>query len=204
MTLAAGTPALAFEDGRGSTFDTFMNMFGMTGDKEENVIQYRERAPLVLPPKAELRQPLPPAAHRTAAWPQDQEAIRARKRAAEALVPNPSKEEVAPRVATSDLTRQGRLSPEQAQQSFNRPRECDMDPFNRSSGCSPDAYWKALSTKKSTEDKVQLRAGVEPSRDYLTQPPKGYMAPKQNVKATFEARKEEEDIRDYFRKKPTE
>jgi hypothetical protein len=78
-----------------------------------------------------------------------------------------------------------------------------MDPFNKS-GCSTGEYWKQVRTNVKTETKSQLEAGVEPDREYLTQPPKGYMAPKANVKATFEPRnREEEDPRDFFRKKQT-
>jgi hypothetical protein len=57
--------------------------------KEQPRIDYRERAPLVLPPKMELRAPADPSAveTRTANWPKDPDVMAARKEAAEARKP---------------------------------------------------------------------------------------------------------------------
>jgi hypothetical protein len=200
VALGSATPVLALEDGKGSPLDALMGMLGAGPEKDDVAIQYRDRPPLVVPPKTELRAPLPPPAARTAAWPQEQEAIRARKKAEDRhrYVPE--------NVSAAELARTGRINPRDQKE---RPGavQCDMDPFNKS-GCSQSEYWGRLRDEKigdtGPKKTGELQAGIEPPREYLTQPPKGYMAPKQSTKATWEPmHKEEEDIRDFFRKKPT-
>ena len=76
---------------------------------------------------------------------------------------------------------------------------CNMDPFDKNS-CTVAEYWGNLSAKSEKKDELSLQAGVEPPREYLTQPPKGYLKATQNVKATFEPNiKEDEDPRAFFR-----
>src|ERR1700731_2337493 len=76
-------PALAADDGQENFFSAVVGMIG--GDlgvqKDAPPIDYHERAPLVLPPKMELRKPIPPVAERTQAWPQDPEIVAAKKAA---------------------------------------------------------------------------------------------------------------------------
>ena len=103
-----------------------------------------------------------------------------------------------------DIRNGGRIDPRD-QKERPGPQGCDMDPFNKS-GCTSQEYWNRLKTEQlgDTGKKArELRAGVEPPREYLTQPPRGYLAPKSDVKnTTFEPlHREEEDIRDFFRKK---
>ena len=198
VVLGACSPALALDDGKGSPLDALMGVLGVSPDKDEEAIQDRDRAPLVVPPKTDLRQPLPPPAARTASWPQDQELIRAKKRADERRARAPEN------VYANDIRNGGRIDPRD-QKERPGPAGCDMDPFNKA-GCTSQEYWNRLKTEQlgDTGKKARdLRAGVEPPRDYLTQPPRGYLAPKNDVKnTTFEPlHKEEEDIRDFFRKK---
>jgi hypothetical protein len=198
---AMSLPALAFDEGRGSTIDTLLNMVGMAPAKEEETINYRERAPLVLPPKTELRQPRAPASKTSANWPQDQEAVAARKRAAAARAPS-AKGDALLDFKPNPLD----PNPKGLGVAANAPRECVMDPDKtRVDACDPVTFWKNLQVRDTKVDKPQLQAGVEPDRKFLTQPPKGYMAPKKTVKATFEAppRDEQEDAgANFFRSKP--
>lgn len=200
VALGSATPVLALEDGKGSPLDAMMGMLGVSADKDEEAIQYRDRPPLVVPPKTELRAPLPPPAARTAAWPQDQEMVRARKKRDE------RRRYVPEDISANDIRHTGRIDPRDQKERPGGQQACDMDPFNRS-GCTQAEYWGRLRDEKlgdtGPKKTGELQAGVEPPREYLTQPPKGYMAPKSSVKATFEPlHKEEEDIRDFFRKKP--
>ena len=167
LTVAAGSPARAIEDdGRGSTIDTLMNMVGMGEKAEAPAIQYRERSPLVLPPSSQLPAPQKPAAQRTAAWPQDQEVVRARKKAEEGRVHTDPDQ-----IATAREIKQGiHVDPASLP---SRAQGCSMDPFEKGTGCSPGEYWGSMAIKKDTDKPVQ--AGVEPERQYLTQPPKGYL-----------------------------
>ena len=59
--------------------------------------------------------------------------------------------------------------------------------------CSPQEYWGKLAVTAEKKEDAGVQAGIEPEREYLTQPPKGYMAPKQTVKATFEAPRQKYD-----------
>lgn len=66
------------------------NILGAIGiiPKDPPQIDYRERAPLVLPPKMELRTPANPASvEQIANWPKDPDVIAARKAAEEARTP---------------------------------------------------------------------------------------------------------------------
>ena len=200
MALGCATPSLALEDGKGSPWDAMMGIIGVGTDKDEDTIVYRDRAPLVVPPKTELTRPLPPPAQRTAAWPTDQEQIRAKKRLEE------RNRRVREEPTAAELKNTGRISPAEARERAAAQSACDMDLSSRNA-CSTDVYWARLrnETLGDTGKKKNgsLQAGVEPDREYLTQPPKGYMAPKKNVAATFEPRKiEEEDVRTFFLQKP--
>ena len=200
--LFMAAPAHAInDDGRGSTLESLLDMVGMGGDKESDSIQYRERSPLVVPPKMDIPTPQPRPSQKAAQWPQDQEVVRARKKQAESNS----------RVMSKYIDSNGgeKLSPEEmramrtpgaaGRSSNGTASGCSMDPFDKS-GCSPAEYWGALSAKTEKKDELTLQAGVEPPREYLTQPPKGYLKATQNVKATFEPNvKEDEDPRSFFR-----
>ena len=195
LTIAAGSPARAIEDdGRGNTLDTFLTMFGMGDKPDAPNIQYRERSPLVLPPGSQLPEPQKPAAQRTAAWPQDQEAVRARKKAEEARVRYDNDH-----IATArELKTEGHIDPAVFAKQTSGPKPCSMDPFEKATGCAPGTYWGSLAA--TTElDHGDKQANNGPERQYLTQPPKEYLKPTQNVKATFDARKtDDEDPRAFY------
>ena len=199
VALGCATPSFALEDGKGSAWDAMMGIIGVNPDKDENTIVYRDRAPLVVPPKTELAQPLPPPAQRTADWPTDQELIRAKKKLEERT------RRVREEPTAEELKNTGRLTPAEARARANAQSACDMDMSSRNA-CSTDVYWARLRNESlgdTGKRKGNLQAGIEPDREYLTQPPKGYMAPKKNVAAGFEPRKiEDEDVRTYFLQKP--
>ena len=183
VALSVGaTPALAFDEGRGSTFDTLLGMVGLADKPEEPNIQYRERAPLVLPPKTELRQPRQAASTRAANWPQDQETVAAaRKRAQDGRVRLERIDEGVQSAAARELAA-GRVQP--SRQTGQGECTMDTDP-SRPNNCDPATFWKSLSVKKQDET-AQLLPGQEPERKYLTQPPKGYQKSTQRTKATFD------------------
>ena len=196
------TPAHALDDGKGNTLLDVLDIVGLGEKKEEPYIQYRERAPLVLPPKSELRQPLPPAAERSADWPRDPEAVRAAKRAQENRLRREEFDERDPHMA-GKLTRQGRINPADAKEHSGPEQACSMVP-DSPNRCDPTTLWKNLAVKSDTPASRGLQAGVEPDRQYLTQPPKGYMAPKKSMAATVDAPQQPVGVFDYFRQKPKE
>jgi hypothetical protein len=188
LAVAAGSPARAQE---GVLFKNLLGDFGII-DKERETIDYRERPPLVVPPKMELRQPVDPSAValRNPAWPNDPDVAAKKKAEEEARKP----------VARSDssVSQGGRLTPEQiragrkvagGQGDPNEPRRTYGD---RVLLLSPDEL-RATATKAS--EKSALAYGVEPPRTDLTQPPPGYRLPAGNapLKTTQEAPAPRED-----------
>ncbi len=195
--LLSTSPAFAInDDGRGGMYESLMDMVGLSEKADPPPIAYRERSPLVVPPKNELPSPQQSASQRTAAWPTDQEVVRARKKAdangKRRNVDTDGREAVTPEELRAARTAgTGPVS--------GPDRGCSMDPFDKSS-CSPEEYWSRLAVTATKKEEPVLQAGVEPPREFLTQPPKGYLKATQNVKATFEPKKiEEDDPRAYYR-----
>ena len=81
--LAAGGAAQAEE---GVAFKNLMGTIGII-PAEKDPIRYRERAPLVLPPKAELPAPAASYASSNPQWPNDPDVAARRRRADEARSP---------------------------------------------------------------------------------------------------------------------
>jgi len=198
---AAVGPAHALkDDGSGSPIESLGAAFGILSKDDDPVITYRERSPLVLPPKVDaLPQPRSSAVRGAATWPQDQEVVRARRNKDESparmrgeaaanedarLRPGETRNVYAPTKATGPVNGPGAGDP------------CEkLDPDNKN--CPPDQYWKKLS----------VQAQPQAPRTYLTQPPKGYMTPtSSNVKGGFEPRRRDEvsDPRDFYWKRGQE
>ena len=192
-------PAAALDDGKGNSLLDALDFVGLGEKKDQDVIFYRERAPLVLPPKNELRAPTPPVSERVSNWPKDPEAVHAAKLAEEnrrRASDNPNDSHLA-----GQLTRQGRVAAADMVQPAGPGGPCSMTP-DAIIRCDPNTYWKNLSVASAASKKQELQAGVEPDREYLTNPPKGYMAPTKNVAANSEPVKhDEENIFDYVRNK---
>src|SRR6476659_1757670 len=104
LAVAAHSPAQAQE---GILFKNLLGDFGII-DKDREAIDYRERPPLVVPPKMELRQPVDPSAValRNPAWPNDPD-VAAKRKAAE-----DSRKPVANR-SDNAVSQGGRLTPEE-------------------------------------------------------------------------------------------
>jgi hypothetical protein len=199
-SLLMAAPAWAInDDGRGSFYESLLDMVGMGEKSDPPPIAYRERSPLVVPPKMELPAPQQPASQRVATWPTDQEVARARKKQIESNA----------RIRSQNVETNGGeiLSPQEMRDMRNpsktsaydrRDAPCSMD-HSDVNFCSPTEYWARLSATTVKKDELERQAGMEPEREYLTQPPKGYRKATQNVKATFEpVKKDEEDPRDFF------
>lgn len=200
---AAGTPARALDDGKSGGLSDVLDLVGLGDKKEQEVIQYRERAPLVLPPRTELRQPAPPAAQRAANWPQDQESVRAAKKAQENRFRAADAENQDAGFA-GKLTRMGRINPADAHDRAGPNQACSMDP-SAANKCDPTTLWNNLAVTNGPTADRQIRPGEEPDRQFLTQPPKGYMTPKKTMAATSEpVTQSDGNIFDYFRSKRDE
>jgi hypothetical protein len=182
------------EEGNQTLRQLFGLVTGDTGQKDTDGIDYRERPPLVLPPKMELPPPQASAAAQNPAWPNDPDVGRVKKLKAEAKAPARQVNEATanPHISQAELER-GRVA-------VSDPTTPQQNPCNNSD--NPDCLYtpwsilKKVTTDSNAPSKDVLVPGEEPTREYLTEPPPGFRKPTQVVKATREAPKEKEDASD--------
>jgi hypothetical protein len=175
--VGAGAPARAEE---GGVFDFALGMFGLGGeDKPE--ITYRERAPLVVPPKIqELPPPQQSASAANPAWPQDPDVLRRKQKEEERRRPRMSSVE-AEHASNRPITREERNAGYRPGATLDNSRGND----GRDWRLNADHYWNdpAMITELQKQNadsnlgETKLVAGQEPERRYLTDPPSGYRAP---------------------------
>ena len=183
---AATAPALALDDGQEPIWTAVGGFVGLI-NKPRVDIDYRERAPLVLPPKMQLPQPKQPLAERTAAWPVDPdvEAARKAKDTSRLLSLWP----VDPKESSRPLSKQELLSGRAAAQRPPLPPQ-DVDRCaSDGKGCTK---WNP-NEGASLAEKQGLVPGQEPERTSLTDPPKGYRLATKAVKATNEGPRQGDD-----------
>lgn len=158
------------------------NLLGSIGviDKDEPAIDYRERAPLVLPPNlGQLPSPQNPeaVAARHPAWPNDPDVAARKRAAAEARKPVPVKND-------NEVSQGGLLSPAERRAGY-RPDSGVRAPEVRRG----DNYDGGADFARSAEGRMNVRAaekpaiayGAEPRRERLVEPPKGYRLPSNNA-----------------------
>jgi hypothetical protein len=190
---SAPTPLRA-EEGNQTLRQVFGLITGDTGQKDTDGIDYRERPPLVLPPKMDLPPPQAAAATQNPAWPNDPDVGRVKKLKAESRAPARQVNEATanPHISQAELER-GRIatsdptSPQQNPCDYSTAPECLYTPWS---------ILKKVTSDSNAPSKDELRPGEEPPREYLTEPPPGFRKPTQVVKATREAPKEKEDASD--------
>ena len=177
------------------------DMLGTIGilPKERPSIEYRERAPLVLPPKMELREPKGRNSVKAAnpQWPNDPEVVAERRREAEARIPVTETER-------RRLEQNPTLSVEEIRKGRRPGAEIPSSPVYRPGDSSRHGYWVSpdeLTAKKSKNDEVAMDVGVEPTRRDLTEPPAGFRKATAPLKRDFEPirREDEADPKVYNR-----
>ena len=186
--LMSAAPALALDDGQEGLFDSILGAVGVGGKKSAD-IEYRDRAPLVLPPKMALRQPLPAGAQRPASWPVDPDVVRRAREAEEGkavLAPNSDRFRGRPLTKEELLAGRGVA-----------PTGGPEGPTNCAGTRGRDCIWvrpdvlRAQGIKK--EEQAGFVVGEEPERKYLVEPPKGYRKVTKQVKVTQSAPIQKED-----------
>jgi hypothetical protein len=202
-SLAVAAGLLASATGARAQEGAFMkDVLGTLGiiEKDRGRIEYRERAPLVVPPRLELRDPVPAgsAEARNPQWPKDPDVVEARRREAEARVPITEMER---RRVNEDSG--ARLSINEVRAGRRPGAGIPTAPVYRHGDNSRDEYWvhpDQLRAKKRDDD-ASLVAGMEPKRQSLTQPPIGFRRPAggASVRADFEpiTRPDEADPKAY-------
>lgn len=181
------SPAHAADDGYANVFSSVLGAVGLVKPDPPPEIDYRERAPLVVPPQATLPPPVPSGAKRIAAWPQDPDVARRHRESEEARAPASQRQNDGVDLMSSAEVAKGR-----AQSEAVDTDRADCRARGNSRNCllvSPDEL-KAEGerfTASNPDSTDTVKAGQEPDRTYLTQPPKGYMKATKTVKATAEA-----------------
>lgn len=187
--LSTTVPARAGDDGSDSMLNTVLGFVGIDTDKDKDrdQIDYRERAPLVLPPKYELPAPSR-GADRNGQWPNDPDVAARRRAAADARRPAPQ----------NGLSNSGLLGQQELRAgrggSPNANTQSDCMPGSNNPACLYTP-WEQLKAKKEAEADVVV-SGQEPGRNYLTEPPTGYRKPTKTVKATQAAPGPQDDPAD--------
>lgn len=195
LTAAALTDVQAQE---GELIKNFLSGIGVLPE-EKDAIRYQERPSLVLPPRMELRAPLPPgsAQARNPQWPNDPDVVERRRREAEARTPITDSER------HRMLNGNARLSVEEMRAGRRAGAEIPTAPVSR----SDNAHWINPDVLRAQENQVSpsqvAGAGDASGRRSLTDPPSTYRrsATGQAIRGSFEApnREDEADPRAFQR-----
>ncbi len=169
LALAAPVPAQAQ-----GLLDLGKSLLGISEEKPE--IEYRERAPLVVPPKTELPAPRERAAAANPNWPKDPDVTARKAKEAEANKPRVMRQD-AERLSVDEM-RAGRKA------GAGVPGTPSTEPggsayaasINASPWIHPDEL-RAIEKRATAATAASAAAGAEPDRRYLTDPPKGYRKP---------------------------
>ena len=182
---AAPAPALAQEDT--NMFNSVLGFVGMQFDKEQDSIDYRARAPIVVPPRTDL--PPPKEAVRDPAWPKDPDIVNERRAAMDSRRPAPQ---------NTPNTRVEMSQTELQQGKGPMPSDGPPDECQAGAGTPICLYapWKALKSMVTGFHSDTVQPGTEPERRYLTEPPPGYRKATGAAKATIEAPKDKPDAAD--------
>jgi hypothetical protein len=182
---SSATPASAEEDT--NMFNSVLGFVGMQFDKEQDSIDYRARAPIVVPPRTDL--PPPNAAERGPAWPKDPDMAAERRAALDSRRPAPQ------------LTPNSRVEMSQTELQQGRgplPSDGPPDECQAGAGTPLCLYtpWKLLKSVVTGFHSDTVQPGPEPPRRYLTEPPMGYRQATGVAKATIDAPKDQPDAAD--------
>lgn len=161
--------------------------------EEKPPLDYRERAPLVVPPSTNLRPPAEGSApdQRRANWPTDPEVVARRKATADAgkpvLVDAITGNEIGGPVRrlSPQQIRDGRVAGQETGGVMPRPRYEDRDFHNVMGGLTTLREMDRQSAAADTSGNLER---VEPRREFLTDPPTGLRRPADN--AAFRATRE--------------
>ena len=155
-------------------------MTGLGGTNMENTgIEYRERSPLVVPPKIELRAPVEGDSPTVANWPKDPD-VQRRKAAKAAAAKRKDTPEEARRILSPSEMAVGKTAPgtEKRTAETNLPGDPGATAI-----LSPSqlGFNGSLSSLFGGGNKTETATFTgEPTRDSLTMPPSGYQTPSSN------------------------
>jgi hypothetical protein len=172
--------ARAEDDEDDSTFEEKIIkgiMTGIGGTNMENTgIEYRERSPLVIPPRSDLPPPAAAAEAPGPNWPKDPD-VQKRKAAIAARKKDNKDPREASRVLTPSELAAGKTAPVKRSAETNQPGETGANAILSPSQLGYEGGLKGLFGGSKTET-APFKG--EPTRDTLTMPPPGYQTPSPN------------------------
>jgi hypothetical protein len=179
--VVTGTAARAEDDEDDSTFEEKIIkqiMTGLGGTNMENTgIEYRERSPLVVPPKIELPPPASTAAEAPLPnWPKDPE-VKRRKEARELRKKDNKDPREASRVLTPSELAVGKTAPGKPSAGPDLPGNPGANAILSPSQLGYEGGLSGLFGGSKTES-APFKG--EPTRNTLTMPPAGYQTPSPN------------------------
>lgn len=187
VSLSAAVPAVADDD------DMFTQIFSAIGlsSPDREPIEYRERAPLVVPPKNQLPAPQAPTGPRNAAWPNDPDVAARRQARTDRNTP------VQSRIGKNDtdLMTPGQLrgGPRTASNAYQGlPLGARNVNSNSEELIGPTRQMNAIDANRAMSLN-NLRPGEEPERKSLSDPPRGYRQPTEIVRVQQEPVKTKND-----------
>lgn len=169
--LLATTPAFAQE---GMLFKNLVDGMGLFG-RDKADIEYKQRAPLVVPPSSTLPKPQEAGANRSAAWPDDPDVARRKAERDSANVLFSTTE--AYRANTRPLMSQEELRRGRVNGRANGPDGIVADHNNYNNQIEPIRVGRDMAARRSQTDEANLAYGTEPARRFLHEPPTGYRRP---------------------------
>jgi hypothetical protein len=172
--------ARAEDDEDDSTFEEKIIkqiMTGLGGTNMENTgIEYRERSPLVIPPRSDLPPPAAAAEAPAPNWPKDPD-VKRRKEAKEARKKDNKDPREASRVLTPSELAAGKTAPGGGSAGPDLPGNPGATAILSPSQLGWEGGLKGMFGGSKTES-APFRG--EPTRDTLTMPPPGYQTPSPN------------------------
>lgn len=176
--LCVADASFAQERTENSSFiGSIMHGLGAVGPDDKG-IDYRERSPLVVPPKLDLPPPENAQAGLGPNWPKDPDEIERKKRAKAAANGGHSPDEDAKRLSFDELNKgrlpRGRRSATSTSQS---PEEAGRPLSPSELGYGAKSVFSSLGLGIGRKEEETAKFVAEPPRTTLTEPPVGYQTP---------------------------
>jgi len=182
LVMSAGAARAGDDDEDDKTFEEKIIegiMAGIGGTNMENRgIEYRERSPLVVPPKIDLPPPeIVSKEVKDANWPKDPDAARRKAAIAARKKAKPDPIEASRILTPSELNAASTAAPARTSNDPIQPGTSNTNPILSPSQLGYSGGFSGLFGGSKTET-APFKG--EPTRDSLTQPPPGYQTPSPN------------------------
>lgn len=171
--LALGAGQAIAQEGTGMRH--IMGWIGLV-EPERDPIDYRARAPLVVPPQMRLPEPKDPASGRNANWPNDPDLAARAAASADARLPATQREKYIlgqrPLLSQDEL-RKGRINAPP----LNAPPAKSLDDSAYDTVIKPIVIGREIAAQRAAKEDLSNLSRDEPQRRYLSDPPVGYRKP---------------------------